>query len=211
MGDQGPCGPCSEIHVDRIGNRDATHLINADDPTVIEIWNLVFMQYNRESDRSLRPLPNKHIDTGMGFERVVSVLQNKMSNYDTDVFQGLFTSIQSLTGKRPYQGLVGAEDLDGLDTAYRIIADHIRTLTFAISDGGIPSNEGRGYVLRRILRRGARYARRKFDVELGHFFSDLSDTVVKEMVSFPSSVLIIFLLEEFKGSKGDFKDPYMTT
>ncbi|KAJ3342184.1 Alanine--tRNA ligase [Gonapodya sp. JEL0774] len=186
MGETGPCGPCSEIHFDRIGNRDASHLVNMDDPNVLEIWNLVFMQYNRESDQSLRPLPNKHIDTGMGLERVASVLQNKMSNYDTDAFTGIFSAIQRISGCRPYSGKVGAEDVDGVDMAYRVVADHVRTLTFAISDGGVPSNEGRGYVLRRILRRGARYARRKLGVPIGNFFARLVDTVVNEMgAAFP--------------------------
>ncbi|KAI8618801.1 tRNA synthetases class II (A)-domain-containing protein [Chytriomyces sp. MP71] len=181
MGDQGPCGPCSEIHFDRIGGRDASHLVNLDDPDVLEIWNLVFMQYNREPDRSLRPLPNKHIDTGAGLERVTSVLQNKRSNYDTDAFMGLFSRIQEITGARPYQGLVGKDDVEGIDTAYRVVADHVRTLTFAISDGGVPSNEGRGYVLRRILRRGARYVRKYFNTPIGNFFPTLVDTVVAEM------------------------------
>ncbi|TPX31093.1 alanine---tRNA ligase [Synchytrium microbalum] len=181
MGDQGPCGPCSEIHFDRVGGRDAKHLVNMDDPLVIEIWNLVFMQFNREPDRSLRPLPNKHIDTGMGLERICSVLQNKSSNYDTDCFTGIFAKIQELTGARPYTGHVGTDDVDGIDTAYRVVADHVRTLTFSISDGGVPSNEGRGYVLRRILRRGARYIRKKFNAPIGNFFSRLVDTVVEEM------------------------------
>ncbi|CAH1759723.1 5299_t:CDS:10 [Entrophospora sp. SA101] len=181
MGETGPCGPCSEIHFDRIGNRDASHLVNQDDPDVLEIWNIVFIQFNRESDGTLRLLPNKHVDTGMGLERIVSALQNKRSNYDTDIFMPIFGKIQELTGARSYTGKVGAEDIDGLDMAYRVIADHIRTLTFAISDGGVPSNEGRGYVLRRILRRGARYARKKFNVQIGKFFSSLVDTVVKEM------------------------------
>ncbi|GBB93113.1 hypothetical protein RclHR1_02110012 [Rhizophagus clarus] len=181
MGETGPCGPCSEIHFDRIGGRDASQLVNKDDPNVLEIWNLVFMQFNRESDGSIRSLPNKNIDTGMGLERVVSCLQNKPSNYDTDLFLPIFNKIQDLTGARPYSGKVGADDIDGIDMAYRVIADHVRTLTFAIADGGVPSNEGRGYVLRRILRRGARYARKKFNVQIGHFFSSLVDTVVNEM------------------------------
>jgi alanyl-tRNA synthetase len=193
MGDQGPCGPCSEIHFDRIGGRNARHLVNQDDPDVLEIWNLVFMQFNRESDRSLRPLPNKHIDTGMGLERLVSVLQEKRSNYDTDVFTPIFDAIQQLTGARRYEGKLGNEDVDGIDTAYRVIADHVRTLTFSISDGGVPSNEGRGYVLRRILRRGARYARKKFNVPIGSFFSSLVDTVVNQMVGLLCCPLLLII------------------
>ncbi|PON63807.1 Alanine-tRNA ligase, class IIc [Trema orientale] len=131
-----------KIHYDRIGNRDAASLVNNDDPTCIEIWNLVFIQYNRESDGSLSFMPAKHVDTGMGFERLTSVLQNKMSNYNTDV-----------TGARPFTGKVGSDDVDKVDMAYRVVADHIRTLSFAIADGSCPGNEGREYVLRRILRR----------------------------------------------------------
>lgn len=180
MGDQGPCGPCSEIHYDRIGGRNASDLVNQDDPDVLEIWNLVFIQYNREADGTLRPLPAQHVDTGMGFERLVSVLQDKRSNYDTDIFGPIFAKIQEMTGARPYEGKFGDEDKDGIDTAYRVIADHVRTLTFALADGGVPNNDGRGYVLRRILRRGARYARKKFNVPIGTFFSTLAPVVIEQ-------------------------------
>ncbi|KAF7511473.1 Alanine--tRNA ligase [Endocarpon pusillum] len=181
MGDQGPCGPCSEIHYDRIGGRDAAALVNQDDPNVLEIWNNVFIQYNREPDKSLRLLPSKHVDTGLGYERLVSVLQDKSSNYDTDVFTPLFDTIQQVTGAHGYTGKFGEEDKDGVDTAYRVVADHVRTLTFAISDGGIPNNEGRGYVVRRVLRRGARYARKYFNVEIGDFFAKIVPTLVGQM------------------------------
>lgn len=181
MGDQGPCGPCSEVHYDRIGGRNAASLVNQDDPNVIEIWNNVFIQFNREPDRTLRPLPNKHVDTGLGFERLVSIMQNKSSNYDTDIFTPLFRVIQDVTGAREYRGQFGADDPDGIDTAYRVVADHVRTLTIAISDGVVPNNEGRGYVIRRVLRRGARYARKYFGVEIGSFFSKLVPTLVGQL------------------------------
>ncbi|RLV89241.1 Alanine--tRNA ligase [Spathaspora sp. JA1] len=181
MGDQGPCGPCSEIHYDRIGGgRNAADLVNMDDPNVLEVWNIVFIQYNREPDSSLRSLPNKHIDTGMGFERLVSILQDKSSNYDTDVFQPIFAKISEITGVRPYGGKFGVEDKDGIDTCYRVIADHVRTLTFAICDGGVPNNEGRGYVLRRILRRGSRYVRKYMNYPIGSFFQQLVDVVIEQ-------------------------------
>ena len=181
MGDQGPCGPCSEVHYDRVGNRIAASLVNQDDPNVIEIWNIVFIQYNREPDRSLRPLPNRHVDTGLGYERLVSVLQDKSSNYDTDVFSPVFERIREVTGAREYKGKFGKDDPDGIDTAYRVVADHLRMLTFSISDGAAPNNEGRGYVVRRVLRRGARYARKYFNVEIKNFFGKLVPTLVQQM------------------------------
>jgi len=153
MGETGPCGPCSEIHYDRTPDLSGRSLVNAGVPEVIEIWNNVFIQYNRRADRSLEPLPAKHVDTGMGFERICAVLQGKDSNYDTDVFSPLLAAIGAVAG-RSY----GASMEDRGDIAMRVIADHIRTLTFAIADGAAPGNTGRGYVLRRILRRAVKYA-----------------------------------------------------
>lgn len=177
MGETGPCGPCSELHFDRIGGRKAAHLVNQDDPDVLEIWNLVFIQYNRETDGSLRLLPKKHIDCGLGFERLVSVIQEKRSNYDTDLFVPLFEAIQKGTGSPKYQGRVGEDDKDGIDMAYRVLADHARTLTIALADGGCPDNTGRGYVLRRILRRAVRYCTEKLNGKPGSF-ATLVHTVV---------------------------------
>jgi len=154
MGETGPCGPCTEIHFDRTPDKSGGPLVNAGVPEVIEVWNNVFIQYNRKLDGSLEDLPARHVDTGMGFERITAVLQGKDSNYDTDVFQPIIRLTEELSG-RSYR--TELDNADGI--AMRVIADHIRTLSFAIADGAIPGNEGRGYVLRRILRRAARYAR----------------------------------------------------
>ncbi|MGY0426733.1 MAG: alanine--tRNA ligase-related protein, partial [Polaribacter sp.] len=155
MGAQGPCGPCSEIHVDiRSAEEKAKisgkELINKEHPQVVEIWNLVFMQYNRKADGSLENLPNKHIDTGMGFERLCMVLQNVQSNYDTDIFTPIIREIETITNTK-----YGTNEKQ--DIAVRVISDHIRAVAFSIADGQLPSNTGAGYVIRRILRRAVRY------------------------------------------------------
>ena len=156
MGETGPCGPCSEIHVDCRSDEErklipGRDLVNNDHPQVIEIWNNVFMQYNRLKDGTLEPLPAKHVDTGMGFERLVRVLQGKQSNYDTDVFSGTINAVASITGKT-YDRSDSKEAV-----AFRVLADHIRAISFTIADGQLPSNTGAGYVIRRILRRAVRY------------------------------------------------------
>ena len=155
MGDQGPCGPCSEIHVDIRTEEEknlvpGAELVNKDHPHVVEVWNLVFIEYNRKADGSLEKLPQKHIDTGMGFERLCMVLQNKNSNYDTDVFTPIIREIETLTA-------ISYGTSENTDRAIRVIADHLRTVYFAIADGQLPSNNGAGYVIRRILRRAIRY------------------------------------------------------
>jgi alanyl-tRNA synthetase len=180
MGDTGPCGPCSELHFDRSPDKSGAGLVNADaQDTVVEIWNLVFIQYNRLQSGKLEPLPAKHVDTGMGFERIVRVLQGKDSNYDTDVFQPIFKAIQQVTGAREYKPGADKDALeDPINIAYRVIADHIRTLTFALSDGAHCGNEGRNYVLRSILRRAVRYGKQTLGVE-EPFFYKLVATVVE--------------------------------
>jgi alanyl-tRNA synthetase len=184
MGETGPCGPCSELHYDFTPDLAGGPLVNKGDARVIEIWNLVFIQYNRGADGKLSPLPAKHVDTGMGFERVCRVLQGVDSNYDIDVFRGLFDAIQKVGASKPYAGTMD----DIKDIAYRVIADHARALTFAIADGITPSNEGRGYVLRRILRRAARYGRQYLDLQ-GPFIVNLVPTVVELMgESYPEIV-----------------------
>lgn len=176
MGETGPCGPCTEIHIDRTPGKTGSKLVNKGSADVIEIWNLVFIQFNRNADQSLTPLAAKHVDTGMGFERVTAVIQGKASNYDTDVFAPIFAAIQKITGAPAYAGKL--DDLK--DTAYRVIADHIRTLTFALTDGAAPGNEGRDYVLRRVLRRAERYGRQYFGTQKP-FLCDLVPTVVELM------------------------------
>lgn len=170
MGDTGPCGPCSEIHINLSDDYDNPKYVNADVPECIEIWNLVFIQYNRDEEGTLHNLSAKHVDTGMGFERIVAVLQNKNSNYDTDIFTLLINKISELS-KIKYEG--------DNQIPMRVISDHIRALTFAIGDGAIPGNEGRSYVLRRILRRAARYGR-KINLK-DPFMYKLVDVLVYQM------------------------------
>ncbi|MAH86109.1 MAG: alanine--tRNA ligase, partial [Balneola sp.] len=156
MGETGPCGPCSEIHIDLRSDQeraelDGASLVNKDDPRVMEIWNLVFIQFNRLKSGELQTLPAKHVDTGMGFERICAVMQAKTSNYDSDVFSPLIQAISNRAGIR-------YGDDEYTDIAVRVIADHIRAVAFSVADGASPSNDGRGYVVRRILRRAIRYA-----------------------------------------------------
>src|SRR5262249_9885760 len=201
MGDTGPCGPCSELHVDLTPDGDTRgSLVNKNDPRCIEIWNLVFIQYNANPDGTFVPLPQRHVDTGMGFERVTAIIQGTkglsdfsgtVSNYETDVFRPIFDEIEKLSGKKYGSTLPDSSQpstnaspartnsQQSADIAFRVVADHIRALSFAIADGIIPSNEGRGYVLRRILRRAVRYGR-----SLGFHepvFSKLVDVVAKTM------------------------------
>jgi alanyl-tRNA synthetase len=190
MGDTGPCGPCSEIYIDRTPDKTGGPQVNGDDPRVMEFWNLVFIQYNRNADRSLTPLPSKHVDTGMGFERICSILQEKSDMYGIDLFDPFFNAISRLSGFK-YSGRfprtnapdIVAEASDEQlrhDIAFRVIADHMRTLTFALTDGATPSNEGRGYVLRRILRRAVRFGRQQLGLH-EPFLHQLVPVVVEAM------------------------------
>ena len=200
MGDTGPCGPCSELHVDLTPDGDTRGaLVNKNDPRCIEIWNLVFIQFNANPDGTFTALPQRHVDTGMGFERTTAIIQGTknltdfsgtVSNYETDIFRPIFDEIEKLSGKKYASTLPSDQsairnkgqsgsDQSAIDVAFRVVADHIRALSFAIADGIIPSNEGRGYVLRRILRRAVRYGR-----SLGFhepFFFKLVDIVAKTM------------------------------
>ncbi len=212
MGETGPCGPCSEIHYDKTPDKSGANLVNADSPDVIEIWNLVFIQYNRNSKGELEELADKFVDTGMGFERIVAVIQGKDSNYETDVFMPILNEIEQLSNKK-YIG--NSNDSDS--TAMRVIADHIRTLTFSIADGALPSNEGRGYVLRRILRRAARFAKNlgfnepvlyklipKLVEVMGNTFPELNKNIstIQKVIKAEEESFLITLergLEKFEG------------
>jgi alanyl-tRNA synthetase len=189
MGDQGPCGPCSEIHVDiRSAEEKATQsgreLVNADHPQVVEIWNNVFMEFNRKADGSLEKLPARHVDTGMGFERLCMVLQGVQSNYDTDVFTPIIRHIEKITGAK-YTIKAANDAEDKTNIAIRVIADHVRAVAFAIADGQLPSNTGAGYVIRRILRRAIRYGFTFLNTKEA-FIYQLVDTLAAQMGdSFP--------------------------
>uniref|UniRef100_A0A670I524 Alanine--tRNA ligase n=1 Tax=Podarcis muralis TaxID=64176 RepID=A0A670I524_PODMU len=179
MGDTGPCGPCTEIHYDHVGRgRNAAALVNQGNPEVVEIWNLVFMQYSREADGSLQQLPEHHVDTGMGLERLMTILQNKRSNYDTDLFTPLLDAIHKGCGGPSYRGLVGEADPGSVDMAYRVVADHVRTLSVCIADGVYPGMSGAELVLRQILRRAVRFCSEVLHAPPG-FLASLVPVVVE--------------------------------
>lgn len=180
MGESGPCGPCSEIHIDlRTPEEKAAvpgiTLVNQDHPQVVEVWNLVFMEFNRKADKSLEKLPAQHVDTGMGFERLCMALQGKSSNYDTDVFTPLIAKVEELSGKK-YTGILEDEK----DIAIRVVVDHIRAVSFAIADGQLPASGGAGYVIRRILRRAISYSYRFLGIK-EPFLYKLVAVLQKEM------------------------------
>jgi alanyl-tRNA synthetase len=202
MGDTGPCGPCSEIHIDLRPASDVAEisgksLVNNDHPQVVEIWNLVFMQFERKADSSLVPLPATHVDTGMGFERLCMAVQNKTSNYDTDVFQNTIQVLETLSGKK-----YGAGEEPFADIAMRVISDHIRAVAFAITDGQLPSNVKAGYVIRRILRRAVRYGysylglQEPFFYKLVAVLADQFKDVFPELKSQEEFVTRVILEEE---------------
>ena len=181
MGDQGPCGPCSEIHIDlRTDEERATvsgfSLVNADHPQVVEIWNNVFMEFNRKADGSLEKLPAKHVDTGMGFERLCMAMQDVTSNYDTDVFTPLIREVEQITGLKYTSNEIKdiTESQNKTNIAIRVVVDHVRAVAFAIADGQLPSNTGAGYVIRRILRRAIRY---------GFTFLDTKEPFIYKLVA----------------------------
>ena len=213
MGETGPCGPCSEVHIDLTDDISGGHLVNAGHPENIEIWNLVFIQFNRDSTGKLSLLPDKHVDTGMGLERVTAVMQGKKSNYGTDLFRNIINKIEALSGHE-YGKNSGLEDRYDTkddqslaDVAVRVIADHARSLTFAITDGILPGNEGRGSVLRSILRRAAGFGRQHLGIK-GNFVHELVDVIVEdfgqafpELVSRKDYVKQIILDEELSFGK----------
>ena len=183
MGATGPCGPCSEIHVDirseeEKAKEDGSSLVNMDHPQVIEVWNLVFMEFNRLASGELQKLPARHVDTGMGFERLAMVLQGKKSNYDSDVFTPLINKIEEFSGVQ-----YTAEEKSETDIAIRVIADHVRAVSFAIADGQMPANNGAGYVIRRILRRAVRYGYSKLNIS-SPFIYKLVDVLADQMGEF---------------------------
>ncbi|MED5418454.1 MAG: alanine--tRNA ligase, partial [Verrucomicrobiota bacterium] len=196
MGETGPCGPCSELHVDLTAAGDTKGaLVNRDSDECIEIWNLVFIQFNAEADGSFRDLPSRHVDTGLGFERACSIIQNtkgftdfsrKPSNYSTDVFRPIFDILERLSGKEyedvyPEPGTENQDEVVKTAVAFRVIADHLRTLSFSIADGILPGNTGRNYVLRRILRRAVRYGRSLGFTGDEFVLTTLVDTLVSQM------------------------------
>jgi len=190
MGETGPCGPCTEIYIDRTPDKSGGKHVNGEDPRVMEIWNNVFIQYNRNPDRSLTTLPSQHVDTGMGFERITQVLQNVDSNYEIDLFHPFWDALTKLSGIK-YAGMYPPSNATDPaaeaaspqlrhDIAFRVIADHVRCLTFALTDGAVPTNEGRGYVLRRILRRAVRFGRQTLELK-DPFLHTLVPVVVEAM------------------------------
>ena len=209
MGDQGPCGPCSEIHVDIRSDEEKAKkagrdLVNNDHPQVIEIWNNVFMEFNRKADGSLEKLPAQNVDTGMGFERLCMVLQGKQSNYDTDVFTPLIHKVEEITKTRYTNGIQVTPEQEQINVAIRVISDHIRAVAFAIADGQLPSNNGAGYVIRRILRRAIRYGF-TFLGQKEPFIYKLVETLAKQMGgTFPELekefLLIVSVIKEEEAS-----------
>ena len=193
MGDQGPCGPCSEIHVDLRSDAEKAlvsgkSLVNNDHPQVVEIWNNVFMEFNRKADGSLEKLPAQHVDTGMGFERLCMALQGKTSNYDTDVFTPLIEKVEQITGLKYTSNEIQniSEEQNKTNIAIRVVADHVRAVAFAIADGQLPSNTGAGYVIRRILRRAIRY---------GFTFLNTKEPFIYELVAVLSNQMSEFFPE----------------
>ncbi|XP_036367012.1 alanine--tRNA ligase, cytoplasmic-like [Octopus sinensis] len=185
MGNTGSCGPCTEIHYDHIGHRDAAHLVNTGSSDVVEIWNLVFMEYNRMTDQSLQKLPRQHVDTGLGLERLCSVLSGSKDNYSSDLFQGIFNRIHKASGSAQYIGKTGTADVGGRDEAYRIVADHIRMSTIAIGDGLLPSRDGLGHKLRHVIHRALHQAHTIFQAPTGFFGSLVNDVAESLEEVFP--------------------------